>query len=334
MPGKKTAKKSTSATSKTARSSGNGSARHGSKDAIDLLTAQHKAINEVAQKLQKFKSDTAGVKELRNLCRLWTHHRVMEEEMVYPAFRDKGVDEARIDEAGITHDLVAILLADLVRRDPADGLLAPGVKVLLRMISEVIEGKEQRKGLFSAAKEAGVDMQALGEKLQARLSEEDAEEDGPGDLLPRYLSGAAFRHRPRERGLQRLERNHEMDERRSMRDRYEDDDERDIRRSNRRDYDERDDVSRYRGEGEHRRYSGGLAGPRDDYERRGEVPSRGRDFGRDERRGGHDDFFRQGAGEDERRTYHSSRSEDDYERDERSSEDDDYGMRSRGWRRR
>ncbi len=298
MPGKKVAKQSASSNQAQAPTT-NGAERHATSDAGELLTGRHKAIKEAAAKLEGFKPTAAGLKDLRALCIQWAHHSAIETEIAYPAFLEAGVDEAAIGEAQIAHDLVAVLMTDLTQRSKGDKLLVPGVRVLLRLVAEVIDTKgEKSKGLVAAAKEAGVDMTHLGESIQKRMSEDETAEETSIDLEPRHLRGVAFSHRrkqnehvsghqqdrdPSGRFLPDREQDRYSDhdqDRRYSRSRDGDDDRRSYSRMrhddergyrNRSDYDDRR-SSRYREDDDDRR----PMSSRDDDDRRYESRASGR----------------------------------------------------------
>lgn len=171
-----------------------------SPDALQLLVTEHKAINDACRKLDGFEPGEQGAQDLETLGRLWSQHSRLEAGVIYPAFARAGVDEAMIAEAEIGHDLVAILMADLLERPADDPHLAPGVKVLMRLISQVIEGKKQKKGgLFAAAKQASVDIAELGSRLKEAIPEQEGETSQPIELDVREIRPVAFSQSHRRR---------------------------------------------------------------------------------------------------------------------------------------
>src|SRR5205807_7942586 len=88
------------------------------------------------------------------------------------ACREKSVEDDLLDEAQVEHDGAKVLIADLLRADPGDAFYDAKVKTLSEYIRHhVAEEEKPRTGIFAKAQKAGVDMSALGEKLQARKME-------------------------------------------------------------------------------------------------------------------------------------------------------------------
>lgn len=189
MPAKKSVKPSRSSQPKG--SAGKKLVRQAKEDAPQLIQSRHKSISEALDKLEKFEPASAGWNDLESLCRLWSQHRMIEEEILYPEFRKAGVDEADISEAEIVHDLVSILMGELLDRPDDDTILSPGINVLRQLFSKLIESKEQKsKSLFASAKKGGVDMGILADKVQKWMSDSNTTEE-PIDLRPRHVRASS-----------------------------------------------------------------------------------------------------------------------------------------------
>src|SRR5215210_9075 len=99
-------------------------------------------------------------------------HRTIEEEIFYPACEGK-VEEDLLKEAYVEHDGAKVLIAEIQAGDgQSDDFFDAKVKVLQEQIEHHVEEEEKRmEGMFSQARKAGLDMDALGEQLAARKAE-------------------------------------------------------------------------------------------------------------------------------------------------------------------
>lgn len=140
-------------------------------DAIQLLKADHRQVEEW---FEEFENTTSGAKKQKlanNICLALTVHTQIEEEIFYPACREAGVEDDMMDEADIEHDGAKKLIAEIEAGEPGDDHYDARVKVLSEMIKHHVKEEEQRDGMFAKAKKAGLDLDMLGEDLQARKDE-------------------------------------------------------------------------------------------------------------------------------------------------------------------
>jgi hypothetical protein len=100
-----------------------------------------------------------------------TIHTMIEEEIFYPACREAGVDSDMMDEANVEHDGAKSLIAELEAGSPDDDFYDAKVKVLSEEIKHHVKEEEKRGGIFSGAREAELDLAALGEQMAARKEE-------------------------------------------------------------------------------------------------------------------------------------------------------------------
>ena len=142
-----------------------------SQDAIALLKADHRAVEELFEKF----ADANGFERKRKLaeeiCLELSVHAEIEEEIFYPACEGK-VDEDLLKESYVEHDGAKVLIAEITKGSPDDEFYDSKVKVLQEEIEHHIEEEERRMtGLFSEARKAGLDMDALGQQLAERKAE-------------------------------------------------------------------------------------------------------------------------------------------------------------------
>ena len=140
-----------------------------SRDAIARLKEDHRKVEELFAQFEKASGDGRKQKLAREICLELTVHTVLEEEIFYPACEGK-VDEELLKESFVEHDAAKLLIAEIEAADGAtDDFFDSKVKVLQEQIEHHVEEEEKRvEGLFSQARKAGIDMDALGEQIAAR----------------------------------------------------------------------------------------------------------------------------------------------------------------------
>jgi len=141
------------------------------QDAIALLKADHREVEELFAKFEKASGDGRKQDLAHEICRQLTIHATIEEEIFYPACEGK-VDEELLKEAYVEHDAAKVLIGEIEAGGPGDEFYDAKVKVLKEEIEHHVEEEEKRlEGLFSQARKAELDMDALGEQLAARKAE-------------------------------------------------------------------------------------------------------------------------------------------------------------------
>src|SRR6478736_4733026 len=139
------------------------------QDAIALLKADHRKVEDLFEKYESARSKKADI--ARQICMELTIHTMIEEEIFYPACREAGVDSDMMDEANVEHDGAKSLIAELEAGSPDDDFYDAKVKVLSEEIKHHVKEEEKRGGIFSGAREAELDLAALGEQMAARKEE-------------------------------------------------------------------------------------------------------------------------------------------------------------------
>ena len=136
-------------------------------DAIALLKADHREVEELFAKFEAAKGDGRKKALAEQICRELTVHTKIEEEIFYPACEGK-LEEDLLKEAYVEHDSAKVLIAEIEAGGPDDEFYDAKVKVLSEMIEHHVEEEEKRtEGMFSQARKAGLDMDALGEQMAA-----------------------------------------------------------------------------------------------------------------------------------------------------------------------
>jgi len=138
-------------------------------DAIDLLIADHKTVQQLFKKFESLKegddNDAKGAL-VTEICTQLMVHAQIEEEIFYPAVREAVNDQDLMDEAEVEHAGAKDLIAELQDAEPGDDLYDAKVTVLGENIDHHV--KEEQDEMFPKVKKAKVDTVALGQQLAQR----------------------------------------------------------------------------------------------------------------------------------------------------------------------
>lgn len=150
------------------------------KDAITLLKADHRQVEEWFGRFEKARDDNRKQALATKICIALKIHTTIEEEIFYPAFLDATEDKDLHHEAEIEHDAAKKLIAEIEAIGPDDDYYDAKVKVLSEMIKHHVKEEEQPGGMFAEARKSGMDLGALGEQMAERKAqlEDDDEVDG------------------------------------------------------------------------------------------------------------------------------------------------------------
>lgn len=160
-------------------------------DAIALLKADHRKVEELFEKFESAKNDGSKKKLAEQICLELKVHAMIEEEIFYPAC-EGAVEEDLIKEAYVEHDGAKLLINEIEAGGPDDDFYEAKVKVLSEEIEHHVAEEEKRvEGMFSQARKAGLDMDDLGRRMFARKEElmEQAKAGGLGPARTTTLQG-------------------------------------------------------------------------------------------------------------------------------------------------
>ena len=142
-------------------------------DAIGLLKVDHKAVKKLFSDYETLCDDDADSDEKHTLaiqiCAELTVHAQIEEEIFYPALREAMDADDLLNEAEVEHASAKALIAELEAMSPEEALFDAKVTVLGEYINHHVE--EEEGEMFKEAKNADLDMAALGEQLSERRDE-------------------------------------------------------------------------------------------------------------------------------------------------------------------
>ena len=158
---KATAKRRTSASRKPAAPR--------QRDAITILRADHKLVDELFKQYEKTRADTRKQTLVDQICAELTAHTTVEEEIFYPAVRGAIKDADIMDEADVEHASAKELIAQLQAGKPGDDHYDAKVKVLGEYIRHHV--KEEQNEMFPKAKKTKLDMMELGSQIETRKGE-------------------------------------------------------------------------------------------------------------------------------------------------------------------
>ena len=167
MPASKTA-------SNTASKPASKPASTSAKDAIQLLTADHKEVKALFKQYDKLAQGTNAADAKREIaqqiCEALTVHATVEEEIFYPAARTVlGKDEDLVDEADVEHATAKELIAQIEDATSVDAMYDAKVKVLGEYIDHHV--KEEEDEMFPKIKKTELDLKQLGAEMSLRKTE-------------------------------------------------------------------------------------------------------------------------------------------------------------------
>jgi hemerythrin superfamily protein len=139
------------------------------KDAIALLKADHALVQGLFDRFEKARGDDRKRALAEKICQELRVHTQIEEEIFYPAAREVLRDEDLMDEAEVEHAGAKDLIGQIESSSPGAELYDAKVTVLGEYIKHHV--KEEHEEMFPKLRKTKLDMQALGERLQARKTQ-------------------------------------------------------------------------------------------------------------------------------------------------------------------
>ena len=160
------------------------------KDAIALLKADHRQVEQWFSQFDKARDDARKHELATSICNALKVHTAIEEEIFYPAFFAATEDRHLHHEAIVEHDGAKKLIAEIESSGPEDDFFDAKVTVLSEMIKHHVKEEEQPGGMFAEARRSDMDLAALGEQLAARKAELEGDLGaGMGETSPAARKG-------------------------------------------------------------------------------------------------------------------------------------------------
>ena len=159
-------------------------------DAIALLKADHRTVEELFAKFENASGDGRKQAIAEQICNELKIHTMIEEEIFYPALEGK-IEEDVLAEAYVEHDGAKVLVNDIMAGGPDDQYYEAKVTVLQEEIEHHVKEEEApSEGMFSQARDTDVDLVALRDRTLARKEELKALAESEG-LPPAELTAVA-----------------------------------------------------------------------------------------------------------------------------------------------
>lgn len=160
-------------------------------DAIALLKADHRQVEEWFEQFEKARDDNRKQTLATKICAALKVHTTIEEEIFYPAFLVATEDKDLHHEAQVEHDGAKKLIAEIEASGPDDDYYDAKLKVLSEMIKHHVKEEEQPGGMFAEARKSEMDLKELGARMAARKLQ--LEDDSDVDGMPPPNSGSKQR---------------------------------------------------------------------------------------------------------------------------------------------
>jgi hypothetical protein len=156
-------------------------------DAIALLKADHRKVEDLFGEFSKAKDDARKWELAQEICNELKIHSMIEEEIFYPALEGK-IEDDLYHEAYVEHDGAKVLINDIMASQGNDEFFAAKVTVLCEEITHHVKEEEMpSEGMFAQARAAGVDMVELRDRMLPRKEELMAQAQA-GGLPPAKLT--------------------------------------------------------------------------------------------------------------------------------------------------
>jgi hemerythrin superfamily protein len=141
----------------------------GGMDALKLLTRDHREVEQLFKRFEQAKDEDKKGALAARICRLLQVHAQIEEELFYPAARDRIEDEDLVEEALVEHQAAKDLIEKIQRAQAGGQSFDAQVKDLQEQVQHHVQ--EEERELFPEARESGLDLDELGRRLMTRRTE-------------------------------------------------------------------------------------------------------------------------------------------------------------------
>lgn len=136
------------------------------QDAIAVLEADHQRVETLFRDYQATQADAATKLDLAQIiCMELVMHARLEEELFYPAFAQATGDQQLVQHARSEHQQ----MEDLIQRVPEAGDID---RIMGQIMTDMLQHiEEERSEMFPKAKTSGMDLVALGRRIEQRKME-------------------------------------------------------------------------------------------------------------------------------------------------------------------
>ncbi len=157
------------ATSKSSAKKTTRTRRTGRRDplAVSLLKKDHREVEAMFDEYEQLEADADKLALFGKIALALKVHTQIEEEIFYPAERGE-VEDDMLDEAFVEHAGAKQLISEIEAMKPGDEYYDAKVKVLGEYVKHHVREEEQPGGIFTQAKRGDEDLDAIGQRLEAR----------------------------------------------------------------------------------------------------------------------------------------------------------------------
>jgi hemerythrin superfamily protein len=159
--------KSASAKKTTTKKASGSTSRQ--KDAVQLLKADHRAVEKLFSQFEKAKDDDRKMQLAQQICMELTIHTQIEEELVYPMSREFLNDDEIVNEAVVEHQAAKDLIAQIEGMQASDEMFDAKVSVLKEQIQHHVQ--EEEKEYFPKLQKTEMDLKGIGQQIKMRKEE-------------------------------------------------------------------------------------------------------------------------------------------------------------------
>lgn len=134
--------------------------------AIGLLRADHRRIRGLLRQCLRSHGGEEQADLALKACHALVIHLLVEEEIFHPAFLDATGDRQLHCQAEVEHDGIKRLVAQIGEAPLQGELFVARMQVLASMVQHHVEEEEKRDGMLAEAACAGLDSEALAQRLK------------------------------------------------------------------------------------------------------------------------------------------------------------------------
>lgn len=138
-------------------------------DLLSMIHEDHQRIDALFADYAGAIGEAAKLAIVREIYRQLLPHAQAEEEIFYPALAEAGGDHDAVEEAFGEHAAAKKTLESILAASPADMTYDMKVRMLQKEIQHHV--REEETELFAEARDAGLDLEALGRRFIERKAE-------------------------------------------------------------------------------------------------------------------------------------------------------------------
>lgn len=147
------------------------------QDALTVLSSDHAEVKQMFEEYRQLVQNNADDDRRGELagwiCSALTVHAEIEEDIFYPALRERLEDDLALHQAEVEHAIARDLVEQIEAMEPDDALFDARVLVLAEYVEHHVQ--EEESEIFPQAEKSGIDLDELGAELVERRHELRAE---------------------------------------------------------------------------------------------------------------------------------------------------------------